>query len=276
MGASGALAAIGVAQKAAGFAIMPLIGLIMGAQPLIGYNYGARNWSRVLKTLKWACIWGVGIGTFFWVLSHVIPSQIVGLFGVVGELEGFAITALKIYTIMFPLVGFQIVGSSYFQSQRSAAQSSHLGTHAADHLPHSAVSAAAAHRGGVRHLQPGDDCRLRACFRPAVHRGHGRVRRARGAQAAPDASGREQPGAGCGISGRRDCCRSHGIAARVDSGGEGSRRGAHMQDGKKAGKGTPLLSDDSLMREMAHLNAVIGRNARNAGGAWGLPARWLS
>ena len=116
MGASGALAAIGVAQKAAGFAIMPLIGLIMGAQPLIGYNYGARNWSRVLKTLKWACIWGVGIGTFFWVLSHVIPSQIVGLFGVVGELEGFAITALKIYTIMFPLVGFQIVGSSYFQS----------------------------------------------------------------------------------------------------------------------------------------------------------------
>ena len=52
MGASGALAAIGVAQKAAGFAIMPLIGLIMGAQPLIGYNYGARNWSRVLKTLK--------------------------------------------------------------------------------------------------------------------------------------------------------------------------------------------------------------------------------
>ena len=58
----------------------------------------------------------MGIGTFFWVLSHVIPSQIVGLFGVVGELEGFAITALKIYTIMFPLVGFQIVGSSYFQS----------------------------------------------------------------------------------------------------------------------------------------------------------------
>lgn len=116
MGASGALAAIGVAQKAAGFAIMPLIGLIMGAQPLIGYNYGARNWSRVLKTLKWASAWGVIIGTFFWLLSHLIPSQIVGLFGVVGELEDFAVLVLKIYTIMFPLVGFQIVGSSYFQS----------------------------------------------------------------------------------------------------------------------------------------------------------------
>ncbi len=43
-----------------------------------------------------------------------------------------------------------------------------------------------------------------------------------------------------------------------------------MRGGGKAGKGALSLSDDSLMREMAHLNAVIGRNARNAGGAWGL------
>ena len=42
--------------------------------------------------------------------------QIVALFGVTGELGDFAVTALKIYTIFFPVVGFQIVGSSYFQS----------------------------------------------------------------------------------------------------------------------------------------------------------------
>lgn len=116
IGVSGALAAIGVAQKVAGFAIMPLIGLIMGAQPIIGYNYGAKNWDRVLKTLKWASIAGIGIGTFFWALSHLIPTQIVALFGVTGDLEDFAVTVVKIYTIFFPLVGFQIVGSSYFQS----------------------------------------------------------------------------------------------------------------------------------------------------------------
>ena len=116
IGVSGALAAIGVAQKVSGFAIMPLVGLIMGAQPIIGYNYGAKNWDRVLKTLKWACVAGVCIGTFFWALCHLIPVQIVSLFGVSGELSDFAIMALKIYTIFFPLVGFQIVGSSYFQS----------------------------------------------------------------------------------------------------------------------------------------------------------------
>ena len=116
IGVEGALAAIGVAQKAAAFAIMPLIGLIMGAQPIIGFNYGAKLWQRVLATLKWSSIAGIAMGTLFWVLVHLIPSQIVGLFGVSGGLEDFAVTALKIYTIMFPLVGFQIVGSSYFQS----------------------------------------------------------------------------------------------------------------------------------------------------------------
>ena len=113
---SGALAALGVAQKATLFAITPLIGLIMGAQPIIGYNYGARSWQRVLDALKWASVAGVAIGAFFLVLSHAVPVQIVALFGVTGDLESFAVTALQIYTLLYPLVGFQIVGSSYFQS----------------------------------------------------------------------------------------------------------------------------------------------------------------
>ena len=54
LGAEGALAAIGAANKAIMFAIMPVIGLIMGSQPIIGYNYGARQWQRVLDTVKWA------------------------------------------------------------------------------------------------------------------------------------------------------------------------------------------------------------------------------
>lgn len=47
-------------------------------------------------------------------------------------------------------------------------------------------------------------------------------------------------------------------------------RDAHP-DARGAHSNGRLLSDDSLMREMAHLNAVIGRNARNEGGVWGLP-----
>ena len=116
LGYTDAFAALGVAQKAGSFAFTPLIGLIMGAQPIIGYNYGARNWSRVLKTLKWASVVATIIMVFFWLLSHLIPEAIVSLFGVTGALQEFAILALQIYTIMFPIVGFQVVGSSYFQS----------------------------------------------------------------------------------------------------------------------------------------------------------------
>lgn len=116
LGAEGALAAIGVAQKATMFAITPMIGLTMGAQPLVGYNYGAHNWDRVLKTLKWAEIWGTGFGTFFLALAHLIPVQVVSLFGISGDLRDFAVLSLQIYTILYPLVGFQIIGSSYFQS----------------------------------------------------------------------------------------------------------------------------------------------------------------
>ena len=116
LGAEGALAAIGVAQKATLFAITPMIGLTMGAQPLVGYNYGARSWTRVLNALKWAEIWGAGFGAVFLLLAHAIPYQIVGLFGVTGDLQAFSVFSLQVYTILYPLVGFQIIGSSYFQS----------------------------------------------------------------------------------------------------------------------------------------------------------------
>ena len=116
IGTTAALAAIGVAQKATSFAFTPLIGLIMGAQPIIGFNYGAKLWQRVLDTLKWASVAGVCIGAFFFALAQVIPVPIVGLFGVSGDLEDFAVFALRVYVIFLAPVGFQIVGSSYFQS----------------------------------------------------------------------------------------------------------------------------------------------------------------
>lgn len=126
IGAEGALAAIGAANKAIMFSIMPVIGLIMGSQPIIGYNYGAKNWQRVLDTLKWASIWATGLMTFFWALVHIIPEPIIGIFGISGDLEAFAVTVLKLDTIVLPVVGFQIVGSSYFQSSGQPLKSAIL------------------------------------------------------------------------------------------------------------------------------------------------------
>ncbi len=116
IGASGALAAIGVASRVNGIAFMPAIGVLMGAQTLIGYNYGARKWKRVLKAFWLGALFATIILTSFFILIHIIPSPIVQLFGVDGSLEQFCIYALQIMTAMFPLVGFQMMSSNYFQS----------------------------------------------------------------------------------------------------------------------------------------------------------------
>ena len=116
IGASGALAAIGVASRVNGFAFLPAIGVLMGAQTLIGYNYGARKWDRVLKSYGLGALFATCILTGFFLLIHIIPGPIVELFGVSGDLEDFCIFALYVMTSMFPLVGFQMMSSNYFQS----------------------------------------------------------------------------------------------------------------------------------------------------------------
>ena len=116
IGAAGALAAVGVAQRVLWFAFTPIMGISMGAQPIIGFNVGARKWRRALKSLKWSSIDGAVCGLFFFTLIELFPAQIVALFGIDAELQAFAVLALRIYVIWLPFVGYQAVASSYFQS----------------------------------------------------------------------------------------------------------------------------------------------------------------
>jgi putative MATE family efflux protein len=116
IGAAGALAAIGVVGRVAMFAFFPILGVAIAAQPLFGYNYGARNYARVKTTFKIAVIWVTLIGLFFWILIHVIPEPIVMLFGITDDLLVFTTGALKVQMFLMPLVGLQVIATQYFQS----------------------------------------------------------------------------------------------------------------------------------------------------------------
>ena len=117
LGSEAALASIGVVQRIAIFTIFPLIGTAIAIQPLIGYNYGARLYGRVRPTLKDGIIGATLIALFMWAIVHIFPSQIIDAFGLVDpELHDFTIFALKIQLMMLPFIGFQIVGSNYFQA----------------------------------------------------------------------------------------------------------------------------------------------------------------
>ena len=116
VGVEGCLAAIGVSLKVVQLICSVFIGISMGMQPIVGFNYGARSWRRVLKVLRFGCLSGFVIGFISLILVHLFPNQIVMAFGIVGSLEQLAAWALFVNTIFFPLVGFQIVAGSYFQS----------------------------------------------------------------------------------------------------------------------------------------------------------------
>ena len=124
LGAEGALASIGVVQRVAMFSVLPLIGVSIAIQPLLGYNYGAHLFERVKKTLWYGIIGATGIGVVLWALVHLFPEQIVGFFGIVdANLRDFTVFALKVQLIMLPFIGFQIVGSNYFQATGQPAKS---------------------------------------------------------------------------------------------------------------------------------------------------------
>jgi putative MATE family efflux protein len=102
---------------------MLVIGLTQGMQPIVGYNYGAKKYARVKETLLYTIKVGVGITTFGFIIGMFLPKAFVGLFGPSEMLANKAAEAIRIVVICFPLVGFQIVVSSFFQCIGQAGKS---------------------------------------------------------------------------------------------------------------------------------------------------------
>jgi putative MATE family efflux protein len=96
--------------------VMIVIGLTQGMQPIVGYNYGARNYARVkdalLCTIKAATV----VTTCGFILGFFFARFFVGLFGPGEELADKSAEALRLVILCFPFVGFQIVVSNFFQS----------------------------------------------------------------------------------------------------------------------------------------------------------------
>ncbi|WP_244985909.1 MATE family efflux transporter [Anaerosalibacter bizertensis] len=97
--------------------LMPIFGINQGAQPIIGYNYGAKKYDRVKETLKLAVLFATIIVTIGFIFTQTIPEKLIGLFGKnEKELIQVASRAMRINLSMLPIIGFQIVSSNYFQA----------------------------------------------------------------------------------------------------------------------------------------------------------------
>lgn len=107
--------------------LMPIFGINQGAQPILGYNYGAKNPARVKKTLRYAVIAAVTVATIGAFFVEVFPVQIIRIFNTTDtELVRIGSSGLTIFCAMFPFVGFQIVCTNYFQAVGKAKHSMFL------------------------------------------------------------------------------------------------------------------------------------------------------
>lgn len=106
----------GIANSVLMMFAMIVMGFNQGMQPIAGYNFGAQIFSRVKKVLKLTIIAATCVTTFAFIISESIPYYVARLFTNDPEMINLAITNLRICCIAFPIVGFQMVASNFFQS----------------------------------------------------------------------------------------------------------------------------------------------------------------
>jgi putative MATE family efflux protein len=112
-----AIGAMGIINSVSMLIIMSMISVNQAAQPIIGYNYGAKQYDRIKETLKLAIIGAVFIGILGFIAVEVFPGGIIGIFNKTDkELLKIGVNGIRIFLCMLPLIGFQIVGSNYFQA----------------------------------------------------------------------------------------------------------------------------------------------------------------
>ena len=118
-----AVSTMGIIFSIITFFLMPIFGLNQGAQPIIGYNYGARNFGRVRHAMLLAIVAASLLVISGFVLIQLFPQVLVGFFaGPSAELLSMASKAIRIYLLMLPLIGFQIVAAGYFQASGKPKQ----------------------------------------------------------------------------------------------------------------------------------------------------------
>ena len=117
-----AVAAMGVIGRTTMMILMPIFGINQGAQPIIGYNYGAKNYHRVKRTLLYASIAATSICVFGFAVIQIFSQQIISLFNGNQGLVNIGVHGIRIFLLMLPVIGMQIVITNYFQSVGKASK----------------------------------------------------------------------------------------------------------------------------------------------------------
>ena len=111
-----AIGAYGIVNRLVFICVMIVMGITQGMQPIAGYNYGAQQFDRVTRVLKLSIYGATAMTTLTFLVGELLPDVAVQLFTTDEGLISRAAEGFRIVVLFFPIVGFQMVTSNFFQS----------------------------------------------------------------------------------------------------------------------------------------------------------------
>ncbi len=112
-----AVGVMGIVMSVAMLLVMSVIAINMAAQPIIGFNYGAKNYRRVKQTFIIGLISATVISFIGFFVAQLFPQAIIKSFNSNDkQLLEIGVTGLRIFLVALPVVGFQIITGNYFQA----------------------------------------------------------------------------------------------------------------------------------------------------------------
>ena len=110
------IGAFGIVNRLVFIFVMIVMGLNQGMQPIAGYNFGAQQYARVSRVLKLTIIFATVVTTSGFLMGMLIPGLVVSIFTSDEELIAISARGLRVVVMFFPIIGFQMVTSNFFQS----------------------------------------------------------------------------------------------------------------------------------------------------------------
>lgn len=111
------MTAMGIVMKVNQIMLSVLVGIAVGAQPIIGFNYGSKNFARVKRAFEIAIIAAEAVAVICFFIFQFAPMAVVSLFGSEeGLYNEFAVKSFRIFLMLCPLNGFQTVAAIFLQA----------------------------------------------------------------------------------------------------------------------------------------------------------------
>ena len=110
------IGAYGIINRLSFLFVMVVMGFTQGMQPIAGYNYGAQLYDRVIKVLRLTIICATIVMTAGFLVAMIFPELMVQIFTSDPQLIDLSSKGARVVFLAFPIIGFQIVTSSFFQS----------------------------------------------------------------------------------------------------------------------------------------------------------------